>query len=787
MSWLPKIATLVCIVFLGSAAAVWSLDDAKAGERKLVEAANLTRIRAEHGNAKAQDELGSMYYYGRGVDTDYRQAAKWYRKAAEQGYANAQNDLGLIYYNGQDTPQDYKEAAGWFRKAAEQNNADAQYNLGYMYLEGLGVSQDYHQAFAWIRKAADQNYANAQEELGSMYYYGEGAPQDYVQAAEWFRKAAEQDYAEAQYDLGLMYDKGAGVPQNHAAATLWYQKAADNGDIDAQRALSHTKRSISGSLALLALILGGIWLLIDLVLRHKSLRNWPQRAARLRTWFSWLFALNFLVILSASISGFWATAGQHLLTRRLLLAIFSGAAVVNGMSWWTVFRKRSSARLWGIAASLLVVLFYLIVVIPLGAWDNIAPFAVWMQLSFILAIGIAGLAAFACPFEFPTKIQDNPHIPGDGTGGFSQKIVLLVSIAAGCAVFSWWIRSMEAQDTFQDLGPWSVLLLATLVDFLIVILHEFGHAVTALALGMKLRAFTVGPFQWGVRDGKWQFQFKITGILFGEGATGAVPSTTDFPRWRSVWVTAAGPLVNLLAGAVALWVAFRLKSGSHLQTSGVLFLFAGWSLVIAVANLLPFKTRNSYSDGASIYQQLSRGPWGDFHRVRATVVSSLVTSARPRNYDIQSMLRAADGITQGPRAIILRLWAYTHFLDCGCIAEASKALTETESIYERNITSIPAEFLTVFVFGDAYVRRDAAAARKMWTQMEARKPIRFNVDYWIAKSALHWIEGNLKEANEALDKANKLAQQLPQAGAYEFDRYRCSLLRQAMDQPPAAG
>jgi len=65
--------------------------------------------------------------------------------------------------------------------------------------------------------------------------------------------------------------------------------------------------------------------------------------------------------------------------------------------------------------------------------------------------------------------------------------------------------------------------------------------------------------------------------------------------------------------------------------------------------------------------------------------------------------------------------------------------------------------------------------------MQAKKPTQSNVDYWRACSALHWVEGNLKEANEAWKKSNELAQQLPKAGAYEFDRYCCELLHKALD------
>ena len=208
-------------------------------------------------------------------------------------------------------------------------------------------------------------------------------------------------------------------------------------------------------------------------------------------------------------------------------------------------------------------------------------------------------------------------------------------------------------------------------------------------------------------------------------------------------------------------------------------------MILGLFNLLPLRTPDNYSDGAKISQFLSNGPWGDFHRVIAVIGSSLVTPVRPRNYDIDAIERAARGIAQGRDGLLLRLYAYSYFLDQDKLSEAGEMLREAESIYHQCAWDIPAELCMEFIFGSAYVLRDAGAAREWWTRMETKKAIRFNWDYWRADSALHWIEGDLKEANEAWEKSNALAEQLPKAGAYEFDRYCCGKLRQALDEVPA--
>ena len=49
---------------------------------------------AKQGNARAQNNLGSMYGLGEGVLHNDKTAIKWYRLAADQGHANAQSNLG---------------------------------------------------------------------------------------------------------------------------------------------------------------------------------------------------------------------------------------------------------------------------------------------------------------------------------------------------------------------------------------------------------------------------------------------------------------------------------------------------------------------------------------------------------------------------------------------------------------------------------------------------------------------------------------------------------------------
>jgi TPR repeat protein len=274
--WWKIAIAIACVALVCGASILWRVHKRKA---RALELAAIARVRAEQGEAKAQSELASMYFYGRGVPQDYAEARRWARKAADQGYATAQEALGDLYYHGRAVPQDYAEAARWYRKAADQGDVEAQNSLGYMYYYGQGVSQDFAEAVRWYRKAADRGYVNAQLSVASFYYQGIGVPRDYFEAVRWYRRAADQGELEGQYDLAYMYDHGQGVPHDHAEAVRWYRRAADRGSRKALSALG-----LIGSIRyrklrfirLLVVFLAGMFFLLNFLLGGRNLRTRPH-------------------------------------------------------------------------------------------------------------------------------------------------------------------------------------------------------------------------------------------------------------------------------------------------------------------------------------------------------------------------------------------------------------------------------------------------------------------------------------------------------------------------------
>lgn len=137
---------------------------------------------------------------------------------------------------------------------------------------------------------------------------------------------------------------------------------------------------------------------------------------------------------------------------------------------------------------------------------------------------------------------------------------------------------------------WAKGLVASLLFFVSIVLHELGHALMALRHGLRTRSITL--------------------FIFG----GVAQLEKDPKDGRAeLWMAAAGPLVSLgLAGLFALCAALPFMGPSAAAVARYLALI---NLMLAVFNLIPAFPM----DGG----RLLRGAlWGSLGKARATRVAS---------------------------------------------------------------------------------------------------------------------------------------------------------------------
>lgn len=320
-----------------------------------------------------------------------------------------------------------------------------------------------------------------------------------------------------------------------------------------------------------------------------------------------------------------------------------------------------------------------------------------------------------------------------------------------------------------------------------VLIHEAGHALCGLALGMKLRAFIVGPFQWSVLGARWRFAFRPAQFLATGGATSVVPTDLQQVVSKRIKVILAGPLASLAGGLIGFGIVMYAPGHAWEDWWRALAIFTTMSLLAFAMNLIPIQTSSSqYSDGAQLYQLISGGPWADYHTILSLAGATCVTDLRPRDLDPGAIERAAQVINQGPRAFLLRLIAQSCYQDRGQQSAASHSVRMAEAIYDHSSEKIIAELHYCLVVDAAMEQRDAARARLWWNRAEAKKPQQVTADYWMARSALAWIEGNRDDALASCASAEAYLATMPKTGAYEFDRDCLAALRKTIESTNVA-
>ena len=454
-------------------------------------------------------------------------------------------------------------------------------------------------------------------------------------------------------------------------------------------------------------------------------------------------------------------------------------AAIPTMAWWTLKKGKPSARRWTLAASILNIL-----VLASGVEAAVLlGHAEALPLYFVFGVmGILGLVGFW---------EKDPSIPviaapkvirhaGDGTSVAKDHTSQVVSFAILWLSFHYWRQFSDAQGLANP-GFVEGLLLFQAAIIVNTFIHEMGHFVAGWASGMCLRRFQVGPFQWAIRNGAWKFQFRMK--EFYGGVVGMVTPTLENIRGREAFLIMGGPVASLAVGAIATTVALGAK-GHSWEPYWAFFSICsavGWASFIV--NLIPLKNAARYSDGAQLYQLIRGGEWAQFHLAFAMVSSSLVTPIRPRDFNISTLNRAADFITQGERGLLLRLFACIHYLDVGRVPEALNSMEAAESLYEQSSFEKPEDICAEFVFINAYYKRDLEAAERWWQRIESLSKIDRDADYWRARTALLWLKGERAEARKAWEEGKSLAEKLPAAGVYEGTRACFAKLRAVLDAP----
>lgn len=217
---------------------------------------------ADHGNIQAMYQVGQYYESGKGVETDYAKAMRWYKSAFFAGKKYGAVAVGNLYEKGLGVEKNLKKALSWYKRGAAvnepgarkrakavrklmnqlvrvvvppriipppKNKRDRGTNLLNFAIDAYR-QQRWERAYKYFKLAAQNGKVHAFHQLADMYYKGKGLPEaDYKKAFEYYKLAAAQKSGYAMYRLGRMYLRGEGVEPSKLDALTWLGNAVNAG------------------------------------------------------------------------------------------------------------------------------------------------------------------------------------------------------------------------------------------------------------------------------------------------------------------------------------------------------------------------------------------------------------------------------------------------------------------------------------------------------------------------------------------------------------------------------
>jgi hypothetical protein len=321
------------------------------------------------------------------------------------------------------------------------------------------------------------------------------------------------------------------------------------------------------------------------------------------------------------------------------------------------------------------------------------------------------------------------------------------------------------------------------IIWLAVAIHEAGHFIAALAMGMHVTALSVAPVQIRRAGSGWRLSFTgWTGQP--DGMVHALPRTIRGLRWRWAIHVSAGPLASLTAAAVcgavimALHVAWTNTSGSSggdlhfvvpMAACGVLGVLSFTSFLNLIPGaLLPGVFRGSRTDGSQLIDLIRGGA-----RTLGQVVSEMLASAtraglRPRDWDAEWVRLLGAWQHDAPDRAGAALLQYYGARDTGRLEEAGKFLDlAADQAARRDKLPWFGVWVEVGYFAARY-RGDVVLAQ----QALARVP-KSSVEphtYLRAESAVLLAEGQFAEAIEKAEKGLSLVRQSCDLGGAAAER-----------------
>ncbi|MCU0356664.1 MAG: hypothetical protein MUE95_03715 [Cyclobacteriaceae bacterium] len=269
---------------------------------------------------------------------------------------------------------------------------------------------------------------------------------------------------------------------------------------------------------------------------------------------------------------------------------------------------------------------------------------------------------------------------------------IIVLMALG-GVAGYWggYMGFKAASTMSGTEVLVTALLMLPLFFVVIGVHEAGHALAGIAMKFDFRMYVVGPFLWDKERTGWRFKWNKNVNTFG-GLVICIPSPVENLSKRFAAYAAGGPFASLLLalllyGAHQALEVFDDSAGWFTVLLSLLFIGSVFSGIIFLLTIIPFHSGGFSSDGARIWRLWRGGDAARFEVLLLNIISDSMAGTRPSQYNMLALEEAqtlADKL-DAPMSVYLQHYFYYHALDTGDLKRAEEHLNN----YLAQLDAIP--------------------------------------------------------------------------------------------------
>lgn len=198
----------------------------------LGEDSDIQRARAHYEIAASKEhhialnELAHMYGPYGSFETDLDLFYQYHKQAADAGNFDSIGNVGSMLYYGFGVEQDIELAKAYFEKGGEKSDSCSLVNTAYDFAM---VEDDFEKARLVLERAVTLGDTEAKCDLGIILLYGFGIKPDIDRALLLLVDAAEKDVPEAMFHIALCYSDGVGFEKSHEKSVFFLERASELG------------------------------------------------------------------------------------------------------------------------------------------------------------------------------------------------------------------------------------------------------------------------------------------------------------------------------------------------------------------------------------------------------------------------------------------------------------------------------------------------------------------------------------------------------------------------------